>query len=113
MGTLSQHEAVPSTTTPVDERLRLVINTIPCLILSAKPDGFFDLINQHWLEFTGLKLEDVCGWGWRAALHPADAAKALSDWRAALLTGEPFEHCDPSLTPPSTKSQGGGIPARN
>jgi PAS domain S-box-containing protein len=75
----------------VDNRLRLVIDTIPCLILRAKPDGAFDFINRRWLEFTGLKLEEVQGWGWRAALHPEDAGRVARDWRAALADGEPFE----------------------
>ena len=75
----------------VENRLRLVIDTIPCLIMRAKPDGAFDFINRRWLEFTGLKLEEVQGWGWRAALHPEDAGRVVRDWRAALADGEPFE----------------------
>jgi PAS domain S-box-containing protein len=75
----------------VENQLRLVIDTIPCLILRAKPDGAFEFINRRWLEFTGLKLGDVQGWGWRAALHPEDAGRVLRDWRAALADGEPFE----------------------
>jgi PAS domain S-box-containing protein len=75
----------------VENQLRLVIDTIPCLILRAKPDGAFDFINQRWLEFTGLKLEEVQGRGWRAALHPEDAGRVVRDWRAALADGEPFE----------------------
>jgi PAS domain S-box-containing protein len=63
----------------VENQLRLVIDTIPCLILRAKPDGAFDFINQRWLEFTGLKLEEVQGWGWRAALHPEDAGRVVRD----------------------------------
>jgi PAS domain-containing protein len=47
----------------VEKRLRLVIDTIPCLILCAKPDGAFDFINRRWLEFTGRKLEEVPAWG--------------------------------------------------
>ena len=73
----------------VESRLRLVIDTIPCLILRAKPDGAFDFINQHWLEFTGLTLEEVQGWGWRAALHPEDAGRVIRDWRTALAEGRP------------------------
>jgi PAS domain S-box-containing protein len=75
----------------VDNRLRLVIDTIPCLILRTKPDGAFDFINQRWLEFTGLKLEEALGWGWRATLHPEDAERVVRDWRASLADGQPFE----------------------
>ena len=75
----------------VENQLRLAIDTIPCLIFRAKPDGAFDFVNRRWLEFTGLKLEEVQGWGWRAALHSEDSGRVVRDWRAALAEGEPFE----------------------
>lgn len=90
MQSLRQNEAVTRPTT-VEDRLRLVIDTIPCLILRAKPDGSFDFINRWWLEFTGFKLEEVQGWGWRAALHLEDTERVLMEWRAGLVAGEPFE----------------------
>ena len=77
---------------PAEDWLRLVIDTIPCLILSAQPDGAFDFINQRWLEFTGLKLEQVQGWGWCNALHPEDTERVVGDWRAGLAAGVPFEN---------------------
>jgi PAS domain S-box-containing protein len=91
MGALPKSEAVPRPTS-VEDRLRLVIDAIPCLILRAAPDGALDFINQRWLEFTGLKLEEVQGWGWRAALHSEDAVRVMRAWRAGLAAGEPFEH---------------------
>jgi formate hydrogenlyase transcriptional activator len=90
MESLRQSEAGSRPET-VEIRLRLVIDTIPCLILCAKPDGAFDFINRHWLEFTGRKLEEVLGLGWRAALHPEDAGRVVRDWRAALAERESFE----------------------
>jgi PAS domain S-box-containing protein len=90
MESFHQHKAFERPDT-VEDRLRLVIDTIPCLILRAKPDGAFDFINRRWLEFTGLKPEEVQGWGWRTALHPEDAGRVVRDWRAALAEGEPFE----------------------
>jgi PAS domain S-box-containing protein len=87
---LRQNEAVSRHGT-VENRLRLVIDTIPCLIMSAKPDGSFDFVNRWWLEFTGFKLEEVQGWGWRAALHSEDAGRVVKEWRTGLTSGEPFE----------------------
>jgi PAS domain S-box-containing protein len=75
----------------VENRLRLVIDTIPCLILRAEPGGAFDFVNRWWLEFTGFKLEEVQGWGWRTAVHPEDAGRVVREWRAGLISGEPFE----------------------
>jgi PAS domain S-box-containing protein len=91
MGALPDNEIVPLAIS-VEDRLRLVINTIPCLILRATPDGAFDFINQQWLEFTGLKIDEVKGLGWRTALHPEDVRRVMATWRAGLAAGEPFEH---------------------
>ena len=41
-----------------EDRLRLVIDTIPAHVWSAGPDGSVDFINRRWLESTGLSLEN-------------------------------------------------------
>jgi PAS domain-containing protein len=91
MGALHEPKAGPLST-PVEDRLRLVIDAIPGPILSAGPDGSFDFINQRWLEFTGFKLEEVQGWGWRAALYLEDVGRVGVGWRTGLAAGEPFEN---------------------
>ena len=73
-----------------EQELRLVIDTIPALVWSALPDGSVDFVNQRLLEYTGLPLEAVKGWGWTAAWHPEDRATLMEEWRAALAAGEPF-----------------------
>src|SRR5229473_2971996 len=75
-----------------EDRLRLVIDTVPALIHCGLPDGQLDFFNQRWLDFVGLSLEDVSGWKWTAAIHPEDVAAMVERWRAALATGEPYEH---------------------
>ena len=74
-----------------EDRLRLVVDTTPALIHTARPDGYLDYFNQRWLEYLGLALEDVCGWGWTNLIHPEDVEGILQKWRAALASGEPFE----------------------
>src|SRR5450755_3925078 len=44
--------------------LSSIINTIPMLAWSARPDGFCDFLNQRWLDFTGLSAEQARGSGW-------------------------------------------------
>ena len=74
-----------------EQELRLVIDTIPALVWSTQPDGSVDFVNQRMLEYTGLPLEDVKGWGWTAAWYPEDCATLMKEWRAALEAGEPFK----------------------
>ena len=78
--------------TSVEDRLRLVIDTIPAVVLSARPDGSVDFINQRWLEYTGLKSEELQGWGWRSVLDPDDVERFVAELRATLAAGEPFEN---------------------
>jgi PAS domain S-box-containing protein len=75
-----------------EDRLRLVINTIPGLLWSALPDGSRDFLSQPWLDYSGLSLDEALGWGWMVAIHPEDRATYMHVWRTALAVGQPFEH---------------------
>src|SRR6202040_3737700 len=55
-----------------EREIRLVADTIPALVWSALPDGAVEYINQRWLTYTGLTLEEARGWGFINAYHPAD-----------------------------------------
>ena len=55
-----------------ETQLRLIVDTTPALIYSARPDGYLDFFNQQCLEFLGLPFEEISGWGWTKLLHPDD-----------------------------------------
>ena len=73
------------------DRLRLVVDTTPAMLYSARPDGYLDFFNKRWLEYLGRSLDDISGWGWTSAIHPEDLEDLVSKWRSALATGEPYE----------------------
>ena len=74
-----------------EDMLRRVIDATPSLLHSARPDGYLDFFNQRWLEFLGVPLENVCGWGWTSYIHPDDVEGIVSLWRACLARGEDFQ----------------------
>jgi PAS domain S-box-containing protein len=74
-----------------EDRLRLVIDTIPAYAWSARPDGSVDFVNQRVLEFTGRSKEEVPGWDWGSVVHPDDLARFVDEWRAALAAGQSME----------------------
>jgi len=74
-----------------EDRLRLVIDTIPAHAWSARPDGSIDFVNQRFLEFTGRTMEEILGWGWGSLVHPDDLTRYVGEWQAAVGTGEPME----------------------
>ena len=75
-----------------EDRLCVVIDTIPAMVGSALPDGSTDFLNERWLEYTGLSLHDTLGDKWATVIHPDDRAGVQDAWRAAMATGEPYEH---------------------
>jgi PAS domain S-box-containing protein len=75
-----------------EDRLRLVIDTIPTFAWTALPDGSEDFVNRHWHEYSGLSAKESVGEGWEAAVHPADLKRHLEKWRTSLASGEPFEN---------------------
>jgi PAS domain S-box-containing protein len=75
-----------------ERNLRLIINTIPILAWSARPDGSVDFFNRHFQEYSGLSLEQAQGWGWTATVYPDDLAALVSCWQSILLTGTPGEY---------------------
>ena len=73
----------------IEERLRLIIDTIPTIVWRKSPDGSATFLNRTFREYTGLSSEEGLGWGWMNAFHPDD--RLLDEWRAALAAGKPFE----------------------
>jgi hypothetical protein len=75
-----------------EARLRLIIDSIPVPAWSSRADGSADFINQRWLDYTGLPLEDALGWGWKIVCHPDDLDRTMEYWRSVLAS-----HEDPEL----------------
>ncbi|MEO5716148.1 MAG: PAS domain-containing protein [Luteolibacter sp.] len=75
-----------------EQRLRLVIDTMPGLVWSSLPDGHIDYLNKRWLDYTGLTLEQASGWGWQHAIHPLDIAGLLEYWASILTAGTAGEY---------------------
>src|SRR5258705_10001911 len=72
-------------------RLRKIIDTSPRHSWCTLPDGTGIFWNRRWLEYTGLSLEVLRGWGWQNAIHPEDLKKITDKWRRDLAAGQPGE----------------------
>src|SRR5437660_12744673 len=71
------------------DQLSMMIDKIPTLAWSCRPDGTTEFLNQRWLDYTGLSLEASLGWGWKVAIHPDDLEKLMNTWLRVLASGEP------------------------
>jgi formate hydrogenlyase transcriptional activator len=74
-----------------ENRLRTIIDTIPALAWSARPDGTAEFFNRRWLDYAGLSAKEAADWGWTVALHPEDRAGLIDYWRHVLASGETGE----------------------
>ena len=72
--------------------VQILVDSIPALIHTARPDGYLDYFNKPWLEYLGVTLDKVTGWNWTAYIHPEDVEGIVARWRDCLATGEIFEH---------------------
>jgi hypothetical protein len=46
--------------------IHLLVDSIPALIHTARPDGYLDYFNKPWLDYLGATLDDVTGWKWES-----------------------------------------------
>ena len=57
------------------------------LSAGARPlqaDGSLDYFNQRWLDYLGIALDDIKGWGWISKIHPDDVEAFVKEWRSSL-----------------------------
>ena len=70
---------------------RLIAETIPHIVWTARADGSLDFFNRRCYDYTGLDAQGLSGWAWRSVIHPEDCERTLSAWTRALQSGERFE----------------------
>jgi PAS domain S-box-containing protein len=75
-----------------EKHLRDVVETIPAMAFSARPDGFTEFVNRPWLDYTGLSENASLDSGWQVTVHPDDWDEHLTKWRTSLATGAQFEN---------------------
>lgn len=70
---------------------RLIADTIPHMVWTARADGALDYFNSRVLEYTGLSSRALEGWSWKAVVHPDEIERCVAAWTRALQTGERYE----------------------
>src|SRR5256886_8137166 len=56
-------------------------------LFRSLPDGAVDFVNQRWLEYTGLSLEEALADSMRT-VHPEDAPRVMEKWRTDMRSEE-------------------------
>jgi PAS domain S-box-containing protein len=74
-----------------ENKVQLIIDTVPAFIWTTRPDGSLDFVSRRWLDYAGMTLEQILTRGWQAVVHADEIDQIRSKWRAAVAEGKPFE----------------------
>ena len=67
-----------------------LLDTMPVLMWSAKPDGEPSYLNQRVVDYTGRSLADFAKLGWTLLIHPDDLDETIAAWSHAVDTGSSY-----------------------
>jgi len=70
------------------ERFRTLLEAVPHITWTNKPNGENISFNHYWHEYTGFTEEESSGWGWTKPFHPDDLKIILPDYEESLKTGK-------------------------
>lgn len=74
-----------------EERYRLLTEVSPQFVWMTNSDGEVTYANRHWVDYSGVSLEETLGNGWASVLHPDDHNRALAVYEKALRGGTAYE----------------------
>jgi PAS domain S-box-containing protein len=84
----AQRKAAEAERSASEERFRLLADSLPQLVWTARPDGRVDYTNARRERYgkPGLTRTD-----WDGVIHPDDLRATVAAWLKASETGEPYE----------------------
>ncbi len=74
-----------------ERQFRELVENLPELAWTARPDGFVDYYNRRWYEYTGTAYDDMQGWGWKSLHDPSMVDAVVTRWQRSIASGEAFE----------------------
>ena len=72
-------------------QFKQLIENLPELAWTARPDGFIDFYNRRWYDYTGTTFDQMQGWGWTKVHDPGTLGAVNERWLSCIATGQPFE----------------------
>jgi len=64
--------------------LRLLIESLPQLVWTCRPDGECDYLGPQWTSYTGVPESEQLGYGWLNQLHPEDREPTRAAWNKVV-----------------------------
>src|SRR5882724_7285712 len=89
-GTMEQRHTLGRATN-ADHPFRMLLDHLPTPVWACRPDGTTALLNQCWLDYTGLSLAQALAEGWHGPVHPDDRGPLRETWARLRAAGAPGE----------------------
>ncbi len=70
-----------------ERQFRLMADTLPQVVWTARPDGMLDYTNARWSQYSGSSDPGK----WLNFVHREDTKRAVEDWTRSVATGENYE----------------------
>jgi formate hydrogenlyase transcriptional activator len=74
-----------------EERFRLVVESIPGLVVTTTWEGELEFVNRRAVDYFGRTFEQLKGWRTSDAVHPDDLASAIAVWRDSIEKGISYD----------------------
>ncbi|MDQ2769817.1 MAG: PAS domain-containing protein [Bacteroidota bacterium] len=74
------------------QRTSFILESLPVLVWTNRPDGTPDYFNTRWLDFTGKTREEMTTIDWTEITHPDDRPGLVEGWARALAAGQEFQY---------------------
>ena len=71
-------------------RFRTLVASGGAATFTADGTGAVDELSRTWSDYTGQAPDEVAGWGWVDAVHPADRGRVVDRWRDHVARRAPY-----------------------
>ena len=74
-----------------EREARLIVETIPGMVVSLTPAGEVEFVNQELAEYRGQGLDDMKQWGSNGTVHADDLPHVADLFARGITSGEPYD----------------------
>jgi len=87
---ITEERAMSRALAEASERYRLLSESVPVMVWTARPNGTIDFVNDRWKNYFQLGLEDARTEHWVGRIHPDDLAGFRAAWGEAIASAQPL-----------------------
>ncbi|WP_114860407.1 PAS domain-containing protein [Azospirillum brasilense] len=81
---VSAHRAAEAALRASEHRYRTLLEALPQMVWTCRPDGSGDFLSRQWLAYTGQTEASAKGFGWTSSIHPDDQQQIIAVWTQAV-----------------------------